>query len=72
MKIYILGFVLFLFSTIYSFCWIDKNLLRISDTSFMFAKIAFIVSAGTMHSLRSEGDLYVGSFLVPVVDDRLK
>jgi len=46
MKIYILGFVLFLFSTIYSFCWIDKNLLRISDTSFMFAKIAFIVSAG--------------------------
>ena len=44
MKIYILGFVLF--STIYSFCWIDKNLLRISDTSFMFAKIAFIVSAG--------------------------
>ena len=32
----------------------------------------FIVSAGTMHSLRSEGDLYVGSFLVPVVDDRLK
>ena len=46
MKIYILGFVLFLFSTIYSFCWIDKNLLRISDTSFMFAKIAFIVSTG--------------------------
>ncbi|MFC1548471.1 cupin domain-containing protein [Candidatus Omnitrophota bacterium] len=31
---------------------------------------AFIVPAGTMHSLRSEGDLYVGSFLVPVVDDR--
>jgi len=28
---------------------------------------AFIVPAGTMHSLRSEGDLYVGSFLVPVV-----
>ncbi|MGD9015212.1 MAG: cupin domain-containing protein [Candidatus Omnitrophota bacterium] len=31
---------------------------------------AFIVPAGTMHSLRSEGDLYVSSFLVPVVDDR--
>jgi mannose-6-phosphate isomerase-like protein (cupin superfamily) len=31
---------------------------------------AFIVSAGTMHSLRSEGDLYVSSFLVPVADDR--
>jgi len=33
---------------------------------------AFIVHAGTMHSLRSEGDLYVSSFLVPVVDDRFK
>jgi mannose-6-phosphate isomerase-like protein (cupin superfamily) len=31
---------------------------------------AFIVTAGTMHSLRSDGDLYVSSFLVPVVDDR--
>jgi mannose-6-phosphate isomerase-like protein (cupin superfamily) len=30
---------------------------------------AFIVPAGTMHSLRSEGNLYVSSFLVPVVDD---
>ena len=29
---------------------------------------AFIVPAGTMHSLRSEGNLYVSSFLVPVVD----
>ena len=33
---------------------------------------AFIVTVGTMHSLRSEGNLYVGSFLVPVVDDRLE
>ena len=31
---------------------------------------AFIVTAGTMHSLRSEGDLFVSSFLVPVVDGR--
>ena len=31
---------------------------------------AFIVTAGTMHSLRSEEDLYVSSFLIPVVDDR--
>ena len=31
---------------------------------------SFTVTAGTMHSLRSDGDLYVGSFLVPVVDDR--
>ena len=38
----------------------------------LIAGKAFIVSAGTIHSLRSEGDLYVGSFLVPVVDDRLK
>ena len=30
----------------------------------------FIVPAGTMHSLRSDGDLYVSSFLVPVVDGR--
>ena len=28
---------------------------------------AFIVPRGTMHSLRSEGDLYVSSFLVPVM-----
>jgi len=28
---------------------------------------AFIVPAGTMHSLRSEEDLYVSSFLVPVI-----
>ncbi|MDP8230701.1 MAG: cupin domain-containing protein [Candidatus Gorgyraea atricola] len=32
----------------------------------------FIVSAGTMHSLRSEENLYVSSFLVPVVDDSLE
>ena len=31
---------------------------------------AFIVPAGIKHSLRSEGDLYVSSFLVPVVDER--
>lgn len=33
---------------------------------------AFIAPAGTKHSLRSEGDLYVSAILVPVVDDRLK
>lgn len=33
---------------------------------------SFIAPAGTMHSLRSEGDLYVSAFLVPVVDDRLE
>ncbi len=31
---------------------------------------AFIVPAGTLHSLRSDGDLYVTSFLLPIVDDR--
>lgn len=31
---------------------------------------SFIVRAGIMHSLRSDGDLYVSAFLVPVVDDR--
>ncbi|MCP5002702.1 MAG: cupin domain-containing protein [Planctomycetes bacterium] len=29
----------------------------------------FIVPAGTMHSLRSDGDLYVSAFLVPVVNE---
>ncbi|GAA0182213.1 hypothetical protein SH2C18_46290 [Clostridium sediminicola] len=33
---------------------------------------SFIAPAGTMHSLRSEGEMYVCAFLVPVVDDRLK
>ena len=31
---------------------------------------SFIVPAGIMHSLRSDGDLYVSAFLVPVVDQR--
>ncbi len=29
---------------------------------------AFIVSAGTMHSLRTDGDLYVTSSLIPLAD----
>jgi mannose-6-phosphate isomerase-like protein (cupin superfamily) len=28
----------------------------------------FVVRAGTMHALRTESDLYVASFLVPVVE----
>lgn len=32
---------------------------------------AFIAPAGEMHSLRSDGDLYVIALLVPVVDGRL-
>ena len=31
---------------------------------------AFIVHAGVMHSLRTDEDLLVTSFLVPLVDDR--
>ena len=31
---------------------------------------AFIVPAGVMHSLRSDEDLYVSSFLVPVEGDK--
>ena len=31
---------------------------------------SFVASAGTPHSLRSDGDLYVGAFLVPVMDER--
>lgn len=30
---------------------------------------AFIVPAGTMHSLRTDGDLYVSSFLVPALKE---
>ena len=30
---------------------------------------AFIARAGTMHSLRTDGDLYVGSFLIPVIEE---
>lgn len=29
---------------------------------------AFIVPAGTMHTLRSDKEIYVSSFLIPVVD----
>ena len=32
--------------------------------------VSFTVPAGTMHSVRSDEDLYVTAFLVPVVDDR--
>ena len=31
--------------------------------------VSFTVPAGIMHSVRSDGDLYVTAFLVPVVDD---
>ena len=31
---------------------------------------AFLAPAGTLHSLRSDGDLYVTAVLVPVVDER--
>ncbi|WP_084140886.1 helix-turn-helix domain-containing protein [Psychrilyobacter atlanticus] len=31
---------------------------------------SFIAPAGVMHSLRSDGDLYVTAFLIPVVDER--
>jgi mannose-6-phosphate isomerase-like protein (cupin superfamily) len=30
---------------------------------------AFIVRAGTMHALRTDGDLYVTSMLIPLADD---
>jgi len=29
---------------------------------------AFIVPAGTMHSMESDSDIYVGSFLIPVIE----
>ena len=30
---------------------------------------AFIVSAGTKHSLRTDGDLFVTSFLIPTIEE---
>ena len=33
---------------------------------------SFTVPAGTMHSVRSDEEVYVAAFLVPVVDDRSK
>ena len=33
---------------------------------------AFTVTAGTMHSLRSDGEAYVVAIIIPVVDDRAK
>ena len=32
--------------------------------------VSFTVPAGTIHSVRSDGELYVTAFLVPVVNDR--
>ena len=31
---------------------------------------AFIVRAGVMHSLRTDADLFVTSFLIPVIEDQ--
>jgi len=31
---------------------------------------SFTVPAGTMHSVRSDGEIYVTAFLVPIVDGR--
>jgi mannose-6-phosphate isomerase-like protein (cupin superfamily) len=40
----------------------DKVELNVGD--------AFIVPAGTLHSLRTDGELHVTATLVPVVDER--
>ena len=34
--------------------------------------VSFTVPAGTMHSVRSDGEIYVTAFLIPVVDDRVE
>ncbi len=33
---------------------------------------AFIVPAGVMHALKTDSDLYVSSFLIPVIDDSIE
>jgi mannose-6-phosphate isomerase-like protein (cupin superfamily) len=33
---------------------------------------SFTVPAGTMHSVRSDEEVYVAAILIPVVDDRVK
>ena len=44
------------------------GVLEDSEVPLTYGK-AFIVSAGTMHALRSEDNLYVTSFLIPVVTE---
>jgi len=34
--------------------------------------VSFTVPAGTMHSVRSDEEVYVAAFLIPVVDNRSK
>jgi mannose-6-phosphate isomerase-like protein (cupin superfamily) len=34
--------------------------------------VTFTVPAGTMHSVRSDDEVYIAAFLIPVVDDRSK
>lgn len=38
-----------------------------NDLIFLELGKAFIVPAGTMHSLKTDSDLYVTSFLIPVI-----
>ncbi|MBZ9688323.1 cupin domain-containing protein [Clostridium estertheticum] len=44
------------------------GVLENSEVELTFGK-AFIVPAGVMHALRSDSNLYVTSFLIPVVEE---
>lgn len=45
------------------------GVLEDSELELTIGKV-FVVPAGTMHSLRTDGDLYVSSFLIPVVKEK--
>ena len=47
------------------------GVLEDEDVELIVGK-AFIVPAGVMHALRTDSDLYVSSFLIPVIDDSIE
>jgi len=44
------------------------GVLEDSEVELTVGKV-FIVPAGTMHALRTDGDLFVASFLIPVIEE---
>lgn len=53
----------------YCFAGSGYGVLEDSEVELTVGK-AFIVHAGVMHALRTDGDLYVASFLIPVVEEK--
>ena len=49
----------------HSYKWLSNQF----GTAFYFGFVFVIVPTGIMHSLGSDGDIYVCAFLVPVLDE---